>query len=103
MIARTSPGLSRKGALRDPFKAFSYLDFGVSSGEAPPEATSALADMYYQGEVTPQDFSRAVELYKQAAASGHAEAQINLGYLYYTGRGVDQDFAESAKSVRDGQ
>ena len=86
-----------KAGVRDPFKAFSYLDFGVSSGGAPPEAASALADMYYRGEATPQDFSRAVELYKQAAASGYAEAQINLGYLYYTGRGVEQDFAQSYK------
>ncbi len=41
----------------------------------------------------PQSYERAAELWKQAAAKGDADAQNNLGYLYYNGLGVPKDVA----------
>ena len=42
-------------------------------------------------EASPQDYKEAVKWYRLAAEQGHAEAQINLGVMYETGRGVLQD------------
>ncbi len=41
----------------------------------------------------PQSYERAAELFQQAVANGHADAQYNLGGLYYNGLGVPQDVA----------
>jgi hypothetical protein len=35
-----------------------------------------------------------------AADQGHAEAQYNLGVMYYKGQGVPQDYAEAVKWYR---
>lgn len=35
--------------------------------------------------------------YRLAAKQGSADAQFKLGYMYYRGRGVPQDFKEAAK------
>ena len=45
----------------------------------------------------PQSYERAVELYKLSAAQGHAIATYNLGSCHYSGRGVDQSFAEARR------
>ena len=49
-------------------------------------------------------YEKAFEWYAKAADQGHKEAQYNLGFMYYCGRGVTQDhnkaaefFAEAAK------
>jgi hypothetical protein len=44
-----------------------------------------------------QDHAEAVRLYRLAAAQGHADAQFNLGYMFYYGRGVAQDYAEAVR------
>ena len=51
--------------------------------------------MYYEGEVIPQSFEKAAELFKQAAEQGHATAQFNLAQSYYYGKGVAQNFEKS--------
>jgi TPR repeat protein len=45
----------------------------------------------------PQSYERAVELYEQAAAKGHASAQYSLGVLYYNGQGVPKDVGEERR------
>ena len=42
----------------------------------------------------------AVKGYRMAAEQGNADAQLNLGMLYYTGLGVRQDYAEAVKWFR---
>jgi TPR repeat protein len=48
--------------------------------------------MYARGEGVPQDYVKARQWYKQAAANGDAEAQILLGVMYLGGYGVPQDY-----------
>ena len=43
------------------------------------------------------DYATAVRLWQPLANGGDADAQFNLGQLYYRGRGVPQDYAEAAK------
>ena len=43
------------------------------------------------------DVARAVAIWRELAAGGNQTAQLNLGQLYRTGRGVPQDDAEAVK------
>ena len=42
--------------------------------------------MYWDGIGVPRDDTKAVEWYESAAAGGHVQAQIDLGYIYRDGR-----------------
>ena len=44
-----------------------------------------------------QNELEAIKLYRLAAKQGKADAQCNLGIMYYNGKGVQQDFAEALK------
>jgi len=45
----------------------------------------------------PQSYERAAELFTQAAAKGHTNAQTCLGGLYYDGQGVPQSYERAAE------
>ena len=47
-----------------------------------------------------QEYSKAVEHFRNAAALGHAEAQYSLGCLYYYGIGVTQNYTEATTWIR---
>jgi hypothetical protein len=44
-----------------------------------------------------QDYAEAARFYGLAAAQGHADAQHNLGNMFFLGRGVAQDYAEAVR------
>ncbi len=46
------------------------------------------------------DYAESVHLYRHAAEQGHADAQYNLGHMYYWSEGVLQDYAEAVKWYR---
>ncbi|MFQ6022586.1 MAG: tetratricopeptide repeat protein [Acidiferrobacterales bacterium] len=50
---------------------------------------------YELGRGMPQDFTKAAEWYRRAAALGHADAQNDLAKLYDDGRGVSQDSVQA--------
>jgi uncharacterized protein len=41
------------------------------------------------------DYPAALEAWTPLAQAGHAEAQFDLGEMYYTGRGQDQDYLQA--------
>jgi uncharacterized protein len=43
----------------------------------------------------PHDDAQAAAWYRKAANQGNVDAQVNLGVMYYSGRGVAQDHATS--------
>lgn len=60
------------------------------------EAMNDLGAHYYGGNHGfPQDFTKAVAYYKQAAANGSRQAQENLGYCYYYGRDMKKDYEKA--------
>ncbi len=46
------------------------------------------------------DYAEVVTWSRKAAEQGVAEAQYNLGFMYYNGLGVPQDYAEAVRSYR---
>ena len=62
-----------------------------------PLAQNKLGLSYYRGENIPQDFNKALEWYRKAAAQEFADAQYNLGVMYDAGHGVPEDKAVAAK------
>jgi len=48
----------------------------------------------------PDDVAAAVRESKPLAEQGNADAQFNLGSLYYQGRGVPQDYSEAVRWMR---
>ena len=47
--------------------------------------------MYEKGQGIAQNFTKAIEWYSKAANQGFADAQYNLGGIYYNGLGVLQN------------
>ena len=48
----------------------------------------------------PQDYAEAGKWYRKSADQGYAQAENNLGILYYYGQGVAKDYTEAAKWYR---
>lgn len=64
-----------------------------------PDQQVFLGNMYYFGDgiSTGQDYDKAFELYEKAAQQGNAEAQYNLGVMYYSGESINQDYMQARK------
>ena len=50
--------------------------------------------MYENGQGVPQSFTKAIELYEQAAAKGNVNAMFNLGSMYKNGRQANESGEE---------
>jgi hypothetical protein len=61
-----------------------------------PAAQFALAHRLDTIMADRRDRARALELYCQAAHSGHAEAAFGIGRMFFSGRGVPRDVARAA-------
>lgn len=65
------------------------------------EAQRIIAYRYSSGEGgAPKDFVKSDKWYKLSAEQGNLRAQLNLGYNYYIGRGVSQNYDEAIKWYR---
>jgi uncharacterized protein len=47
-----------------------------------------------------KDYKAEVNRYRRGADQGDTNAQVNLGAMYYTGKGVPQDYKEAARLFR---
>ena len=57
-----------------------------------PQSLFLSAKRYHDGDGMAQNFIKAHRLYEKAATLGNKNAQINLGYMYFVGEGVPQDY-----------
>ena len=86
--------------------------FGISLADPPPrriadliaragkgdlEAQFQLGEAYFAGQEVPQNFSKALEYYADAADHGHLGSQLVLSHLYFKGVGVMRDFQQATK------
>ncbi len=56
-----------------------------------------LANLYHKtdGSGSEQDYAIAVELYEKGSDLGDSQASVNLGYIYYYGRGCAVDYTKA--------
>lgn len=80
-----------KGVEQDKDKAFYWLKKSVDTGNDDVRAIRNLAIAYHFGTGTPQNFSKAFDLYQRAANSGDGIAMNRIGLMYNKGQGVTQD------------
>ena len=50
---------------------------------------------YSKGQGVPQNYSEAMNWWRQAAEQGHADAQHFLGVMYHGGQGVPEDYVQA--------
>ncbi len=73
-----------------------------SSSPRPPSSAMRstaydLALLYLEGQLLPQDFTRAAELMKMASDAGNPQAQYALATFYKEGRGVKMNAQEATR------
>lgn len=68
-------------------------EHAVASGSA--GACCNLGNMYHNTDNSgsDEDYATAIELYELGADRGDDQSSVNLGYIYYYGRGVAKDYA----------
>lgn len=54
-----------------------------------------IADMYYTGNILPNDYSMAAKWYKLATKPANSTAEYMLGNCYYYGHGVTQSYSQA--------
>ena len=82
----------------------SYKVISTSTDETKMPVGTSDAEMLYRqavahlvGDGVSIDTAKALECYRQAAESGHPQAQEDLGFIYYTGYRVEQNYEEALK------
>lgn len=70
-------------------------EHGVACGDA--GCCCDLGNFYHDTSNggSPEDYAIAIELYELGKARGDAQSAINLGYIYYYGRGVGRDYTRA--------
>jgi TPR repeat protein len=69
--------------------------FWESAAKEPGGSLKARARSYYYGKGAPQDYSKALSLYRQAAQAGDPEAQYIAGGMYFKGMGTPVDYTSA--------
>ncbi len=80
------------GMKANPHKALIYMERAAEKGSR--QAWQFLAQVYASGDTDSimQDYKKAAFYWEKLADENDARACLNLGYLYYYGYGVPQDF-----------
>ena len=78
----------------------SVVDLQQAAQRGDPKAQDDLGCRYARGDGVPQDYSRAVQLFRLSAEQGFAWGQYHLGFAFESGAGVPQEPAEAAKLYR---
>lgn len=69
------------------------LELGVQRNS--PDCITQLGALYYTGQIVPQDYKAARNLYELAMGLGSAQAAINLGYIYEYGRTAEPNYSKA--------
>lgn len=82
-------------------EAFKYLNEAAQHGHK--EAILETGIFYEHGyDVVEPDLKKAFEIYQAAAQDGLPEGYFRLGYMYYCGKHVKQDYMEALKLFQKG-
>ncbi|MFQ5445165.1 MAG: tetratricopeptide repeat protein [Nitrospinales bacterium] len=78
--------IAKKAAEDEDFKR-AFKDWRLSAQQGYPEAQNALANSYFHGIGTPQDYREALKWYEKVPRQNDPEALQNMGYIYANGLG----------------
>jgi TPR repeat protein/serine/threonine protein kinase len=90
-------GISAWGAMEYD-KAFPLLKYTADQGNK--ESYYYLANMYLNGDGTPENLREALRLYRECANMGNARCQRTLGWFYQDGRILPKNLSEASKWYR---
>jgi len=95
-ILKSPPGLDEGLAAFDKGDYRTALDkLTTLAAKGNAIAMNTLGKMYMQGLGVPQDYGKALQLFRQAAKRKLPNAENNLGVMYAGGYGVPQDFRQA--------
>lgn len=86
------------GIKKDPANAFAYaLKASQKHGAVPglKDAQNFLAELYFRGEGTEVNLSKAFYWFEQSAQQGYAEAQVHAGLMHLKGEGIPQNYSKA--------
>jgi hypothetical protein len=69
-----------------------FMDCVIYAKEGGRNAQYNLGVMYYFGEGTAENYSKAHHWYKKAAQQGYVYAQYSVGFMYQMGLGITKDY-----------
>ncbi len=92
-LALLAREMDAKGAFAHIVKRL--YEHGVASGDA--GCCGNLVNLYHNmsGRGSAEDYAHAVELYELGSDRGDTQSMINLGYIYYYGRGCERDYTRA--------
>ena len=73
---------------------------GAAAPAVGAESLLIQADRYSVGKPAERDYSRALELYEQAAAKGSADGMVNAAVMYENGTGIPKNPAKALDLFR---
>lgn len=76
-------------------EALKWLYRAAINGRSSKESERILAQSFMAGRNVPQNYNEALHWYERAANKGDAEAQSELGFLYFSGKMVAQDYRKA--------
>jgi uncharacterized protein len=76
-----------KKAVEDGDFKRAFKEWRLAAQEGYPEAQNALANLYFQGIGTPQDYRESLRWYEKVPRQSDPEALQNMGYIYANGLG----------------
>lgn len=85
------PGAELPGAELPAAEQLSVAELETAASQGDKVARTLLAGKYELADGVGRDFLKANYLYCQAARSGYAEAQVNLGLIYANGRAIPRN------------
>jgi hypothetical protein len=80
------------GTAVDYTKAFELLYKAANNGNSTVESQKVLAQSFILGHGVPPNLEEAMHWYTLAAEQGDPEALNEMGFIYFTGSGVEQDY-----------
>lgn len=82
------------GTTKNTLKAIQYYQRGNAVGDARSSCNLGIALLI--GEIVPKDNKKAIELISNAADKNFKHCQYELGYQYYLGENIEQDYKKQS-------
>jgi TPR repeat protein len=86
-----------KGVRRNQAEAMQWFEKAAAQGYAPAQTALGLGYMHGLGQSGAPDYRKAARLFAGPARQGDGFAQVNLGFLYEKGWGVNQDLDQARR------